>query len=133
MRHCLLGLEHTVLHADELARRDFSFNNPYGACPDCKGLGSRLEADPQLVVPDGSLTLEEGAIKFFFTGMQNYYPSLVRAAVKHLGSSMDIPWDELPKKVREALLSGLGDTRVKVEYVTRDGWRRTGTRATRAR
>jgi excinuclease ABC subunit A len=106
---------------DELARRDFSFNNPYGACPDCKGLGSRLEADPQLVVPDGSLTLEEGAIKFFFTGMQNYYPSLVRAAVKHLGSSMDIPWDELPKKVREALLSGLGDTRVKVEYVTRDG------------
>ncbi len=50
---------------DELAPRDFSFNSPYGACPDCAGLGSRLEADPQLVVPDDSLSLAEGAITPF--------------------------------------------------------------------
>ncbi len=106
---------------DELAPRDFSFNSPYGACPDCNGLGSRLEADPRLVVPDGSLTLAEGAIKFFFSGMQNYYPALVRAAVRHLGSDMDTPWDELPESVRDALLNGLGDARIKVDYVTRDG------------
>ncbi|MDZ4170418.1 MAG: excinuclease ABC subunit UvrA [Coriobacteriia bacterium] len=106
---------------DELAPRDFSFNGPYGACPDCNGLGSRLEADPQLVVPDGSRTLEEGAIKFFFSGMQNYYPALVRAAVKHLGSDMDTPWKDLPRDVQDGLLNGLGDARIKVEYVTRDG------------
>ncbi len=106
---------------DELAPRDFSFNSPYGACPECAGLGARLEADPDLVVPDKRLTLNEGAIKPFFTGSQNYYPSLVRAVANHMGFSMDTPWEKLPKKARDALLNGLGDTRVRVEYVTRDG------------
>ncbi len=106
---------------DELAPRDFSFNSPYGACPDCNGLGSRLEADPDLVVPDPSLTVAEGAIKFFFAGQQNYYPSLVRAAVRHLDADMDTPWRDLPPTVRDALLNGLGDQRIKVDYLTRDG------------
>ena len=66
---------------DELAPRDFSFNSPYGACPDCNGLGSRLEADPQLVVPDTTRTLAEGAIAPFSPGM-NYYPQLVAAAAQ---------------------------------------------------
>ncbi len=105
---------------DELAPRDFSFNSPYGACPDCAGLGSRLEADPDLVVPDGSLSLDQGAIKPFSGGM-NYYPQLVAAAAKHLGVGTDVPWDELPAKVRKGLLEGLGDQRIKVEYLTRDG------------
>ncbi len=106
---------------DELAPRDFSFNSPYGACPDCNGLGSRLESDPDLVVPDPSLTVAEGAIKFFFAGQQNYYPSLVRAAVRHLDADMDTPWRDLPPTVRDALLNGLGDQRIKVDYLTRDG------------
>ena len=88
---------------DELAPRDFSFNNPYGACPECKGLGARLEADPQLVVPDPTLTLAQGAIAPFHPGM-NYYPQLVAAAARELEVSVDTPWEELPKKVRDALL-----------------------------
>ncbi|MDR3685882.1 MAG: excinuclease ABC subunit UvrA, partial [Coriobacteriia bacterium] len=105
---------------DELAPRDFSFNAPYGACPDCAGLGSRLEADPQLVVPDDSLSLAQGAIAPFSPGM-NYYPQLVAAAAKHLGVSVDTPWHDLPAKVRDQLMNGLGDTRIRVDYLTRDG------------
>ena len=105
---------------DELAPRDFSFNNPYGACPDCAGLGSRLEADADLIVPDPSMTLAEGAIKPFSGGM-NYYPQLVSAVAAHLGISEDTPWEDLPKQAREVLLHGLGDKRIKVDYVTRDG------------
>lgn len=105
---------------DELQPRDFSFNNPYGACPDCAGLGSRLEPDPDLVVPDGSLSLSEGAIAPFAAGL-NYYPQLVAAAATHLGVSVDTPWDELPEGVRHKLLYGLGDKKIRVDYVTRDG------------
>lgn len=105
---------------DELAPRDFSFNSPYGACPDCAGLGSRLEADPSLIVPDGSLSLEKGAIKPFSGGM-TYYPQLVAAVAKHLGISMDTSWDNLPRKAQTVLLEGLGDTRIRVDYLTRDG------------
>ena len=105
---------------DELAPRDFSFNAPYGACPDCNGLGSRLEADPHLVVPDPELTLAEGAIAPFSGGL-NYYPQLVAAAAAHLGADVDTPWHKLPKKVRRALMDGLGDERIRVDYLTRDG------------
>ena len=124
------GEEHTYSQAlacpehgfsmDELAPRDFSFNSPYGACPDCLGLGSRLEADPDLVVPDGSLTLEEGAIKPF-SGNMNYYPQLVEAAALHLGAGIDTPWDDLPAKVRDGLLNGLGAEKIRLDYITRDG------------
>jgi len=111
---------HGSVSMDELAPRDFSFNGPYGACPDCAGLGSRLEADPELVVPDDTRSLAGGAIAPFTPGM-NYYPQLVAAAAKHLGVSVDTPWKKLPKKVQTALLDGLGDTRIQVDYVTRDG------------
>jgi excinuclease ABC subunit A len=106
---------------DELAPRDFSFNSPYGACPDCAGLGSRLEVDPDLVVPDKRLSLAEGAIKPFFSGAQNYYPSLVAGAANHLGVSMETPWEELADDDVDVLLNGLGDERIRVDYVTRDG------------
>ena len=105
---------------EELAPRDFSFNAPYGACPECAGLGSRLEADPDLVVPDPDRTLAEGAIKPF-SGNLNYYPQLVEAAAKHLGADIDTPWNELPKKVQDALLNGLGEERIRIDYLTRDG------------
>ncbi|MDF1541553.1 MAG: excinuclease ABC subunit UvrA [Anaerosomatales bacterium] len=105
---------------DELAPRDFSFNAPYGACPDCAGLGSRLEVDPDLIVPDGSLSLDEGAIKPFARGM-NYYPQLVAAAAKHLDVPTDVAWDELPEPARSALMHGLGDERIRIDYLTRDG------------
>jgi excinuclease ABC subunit A len=105
---------------EEPQPRDFSFNGPYGACPDCMGLGSRLEPDPDLIVPDGSLSLLEGAIKPFSGGM-NYYPQLITAVAKHFGVSEDTSWNDLPNEVQGALLHGMGDTRIRIDYHTRDG------------
>jgi excinuclease ABC subunit A len=105
---------------DELAPRDFSFNSPYGACPECNGLGSRLEADPDLVDPDTSLTLAEGAIKPF-PSSGNYYPQLIAAAATHMGADTDTPWSDMSDEVQSALLDGLGDERIRVDYLTRDG------------
>lgn len=105
---------------DELAPRDFSFNAPYGACPVCTGLGSKLEVDPELIVPDPTRTLAEGAIKPF-SGNLNYYPQLVEAAAKHIGVDIDTPWYQLPEAAREALLGGFGDERIRIDYITRDG------------
>ena len=105
---------------DELNPRDFSFNAPYGACPECLGIGSRLEADPDLVVPDHTLTIAEGAIKPY-SGNLNYYPQLVEAAAKHIGVSIDVPWSELPEEARHKLLHGFGDEKIRLDYLTRDG------------
>ena len=105
---------------DELNPRDFSFNAPYGACPDCLGLGARQEVDPDLVVPDENLTLEEGAIALF-SPSSNYYPQMYAAVCEHVGGDMSTPWKDLPKKTRDALLYGLGDEKIRIDYVTRDG------------
>ncbi|MCX8007077.1 MAG: excinuclease ABC subunit UvrA [Coriobacteriia bacterium] len=105
---------------DELAPRDFSFNAPYGACPVCSGLGSRMEPDPDLIVPDPTLTIAEGAIKPF-SGNLNYYPQLLEAVARHLGVDVDTPWRELPEGIRDRFLHGLGDERIRLDYVTRDG------------
>jgi excinuclease ABC subunit A len=105
---------------EELAPRNFSFNNPYGACPTCLGLGSRKEVDPDLVVPDRSLSLAQGALKPFGP-TQTYYYQVVRATVAHFGGTMDDPWTDLPEKTRKVLLYGSGDERVTIDYVSRDG------------
>ncbi|EJU32960.1 excinuclease ABC, A subunit [Slackia sp. CM382] len=104
---------------DELQPRDFSFNAPYGACPDCAGLGSREEVDPSLLIPDASLSLEEGCIAPFASG--NYYPQVLRAVCIHLGQRPDTPWEDLPAKVQKALLFGLPNDKVRVDYRTVDG------------
>ena len=104
---------------DELQPRDFSFNAPYGACPDCLGIGSRDEVDPTLVVPDPSLSLSEGAVAPFKTG--NYYPQVLRAVAQHMGVSPNTPWEDMPAKAQKALLHGLGKEKVRVDYVTVDG------------
>ena len=105
---------------DELAPRDFSFNSPYGACPDCLGIGSRLEPDPDLIVPDPTLTIAEGAIKPY-SGNLNYYPQLVEAAAKHIGIGIDTPWEDLPEDARHKLLHGFGAEKIRLDYITRDG------------
>ncbi|MCL2870106.1 MAG: excinuclease ABC subunit UvrA [Coriobacteriia bacterium] len=104
----------------ELAPRDFSFNAPYGACPDCSGLGSRLEVDPSLIIPDDELSIAAGALAPFGTG-GNYYPQLFAAIADHLEVDADTPWRDLPESAREKLLAGLGDERIQVNYVTRSG------------
>ena len=104
---------------DELQPRDFSFNAPYGACPDCAGIGVKDQIDPALIVPDPSLSVAEGAIAPFKTG--NYYPQVLRAVLHHLGQSEDTPWEDLPKKVRDAVMHGIKNQKVRVDYVTVDG------------
>ncbi|MEG2628911.1 MAG: excinuclease ABC subunit UvrA [Raoultibacter sp.] len=104
---------------DELQPRDFSFNAPYGACPDCLGLGSREEIDPSLIVPDPSLSLNEGVIAPFTTG--NYYPQVLRAVAKHMGVDADTAWEDMAQNVRDALLFGIKGEKVRVDYVTVDG------------
>ncbi len=104
---------------DELQPRDFSFNAPYGACPDCSGLGSREEVDASLLVPDPSLSLNQGALAPFQTG--NYYPQILVAVCEHMGGNADTPWEDLPKKIQDVLLFGIKNEKVRVNYVTVDG------------
>ncbi len=104
---------------DELQPRDFSFNAPYGACPDCLGIGSRDEVDPSLVVPDPSLSLDEGVIAPFRTG--NYYPQIIKAVAAHMGVDSTTPWEDMPRRAQKAIMSGLGKEKVRVDYVTVDG------------
>ena len=104
---------------NELQPRDFSFNAPYGACPDCLGIGSREEVDPSLVIPDKTLSLEEGAVAPFRTG--NYYPQVMRAVLKHFEVDPATPWEDIPKKVQKALLYGVPDEKIRVDYLTVDG------------
>ncbi|MBQ9021270.1 MAG: excinuclease ABC subunit UvrA [Eggerthellaceae bacterium] len=104
---------------DELQPRDFSFNAPYGACPDCLGLGSKDEVDPSLVIPDPSLSLDEGVVAPFTTG--NYYPQVLRAVAKHLGYDSDTPWEDMKRKDQDALLFGIPGEKIRVDYTTVDG------------
>lgn len=104
---------------DALEPRDFSFNAPYGACPECLGLGSTEEVDPTLVIPDPSLTLAEGVVKPFKSG--NYYPQVLAAVAKAMGTDENTPWEDMPKKAQNALLHGMGNEKVRVDYVTVDG------------
>ncbi len=103
----------------ELQPRDFSFNAPYGAWPDCLGIGSREEVDPSLVIPDKTLSLEEGAVAPFRTG--NYYPQVMRAVLKHFDIDPATPWEDIPNKVQKALLYGVPNEKIRVDYLTVDG------------
>ena len=90
----------------ELEPRLFSFNAPFGACPDCDGLGMNLEVDLDLVIPDRSLTLNEGAIVPWNEEHSQYYPNLLRQAAEQFGIDMDTPFQKLPSKQQKFLLYG---------------------------
>ncbi|WP_322155626.1 excinuclease ABC subunit UvrA [Paratractidigestivibacter sp.] len=105
---------------DDLQPRDFSFNAPYGACPDCDGLGFRKIVDAEALIEDPSLCVADGVFGSLF-GNSNYWPQVLSAACAHLGVSDETPWRDLPKKAQEALLSGFGDKKIRVDYLTRDG------------
>ncbi|TKV60652.1 excinuclease ABC subunit UvrA [Nakamurella flava] len=113
------------LALDELEPRSFSFNSPFGACPECTGLGIRKEVDPELIVPDGSATLADGAIQPWSTGTTaEYFQRLLGGLANGLGFSLDTPWDKLPAAVRKAVLHG-SDTQVHVSYRNRYGRQRS--------
>lgn len=90
----------------ELEPRLFSFNSPIGACPDCDGLGMKLEVDPDLVVPDKSKTLNEGALAPWSPTGSKWYPNMLAQACKAQGVDMDVPFEKLPKKDRDFVLYG---------------------------
>ena len=105
---------------DDLQPRDFSFNAPYGACPDCDGLGTRRTVDAAALIENPSLSVAEGVFGSLF-GNSNYYPQILSAVCSHLNVDVNTPWNELPKRVKDALLDGLGSTKIRVDYHTRDG------------
>ncbi|HEX6521616.1 MAG TPA: excinuclease ABC subunit UvrA [Streptosporangiaceae bacterium] len=113
------------LSFDELEPRSFSFNSPWGACPDCTGLGTRLEVDPELVVQDESKSLRDGAIAPWSSGHNSdYFDRLIEALGEAIGFRMDTPWAKLPAKARNALLYGY-DQQVHVRYRNRYGRERS--------
>ncbi len=101
---------------DEIEPRLFSFNNPFGACPACDGLGTTLYFDPELVVPDDSLTLREGAIAPWANSSSQYYAQTLESLAKHYKISVNSKFRDLPEKVRKAILFGSGSDAIVMQY-----------------
>ncbi len=114
------------LQMDEVEPRSFSFNSPFGACPECTGIGTELEVDPDLIVPDEDLTLAQGAIAPWASGSgaADYFQRVMAALADDLKFSMDTPWRALPQRAREALLHGKNH-KVHVRYRNRFGRERS--------
>ena len=108
------------LALDEIEPRTFSFNAPYGACPECTGIGSRLEVDPDLVIPDEDATLAEGAVAPWAGTSSEYFGRVLSALAEELSFSMDVPWRALPERARQAVLYGQNH-KVHVKYRNRWG------------
>ncbi|MBL8834610.1 MAG: excinuclease ABC subunit UvrA [Alphaproteobacteria bacterium] len=101
---------------DEIEPRLFSFNNPFGACPACDGLGVKLYFDPELVVPDHALGLREGAIAPWAATPSPYYDQTLDSLARHFKVSVTTPWRDLDRKVRDAILFGTGSDPVAMAY-----------------
>ncbi len=118
--------EHMACHDcglsfEELEPRSFSFNSPFGACPDCSGIGTKLEVDEELVIPNDELSINEGAIAPWAGGQSTgYWARLVEGLASELKFSMDTPWKKLSVKAKDALLNGW-DFEVHVKYKNRYG------------
>ncbi|MGZ4747389.1 MAG: excinuclease ABC subunit UvrA, partial [Oryzihumus sp.] len=110
------------LAIDEVEPRSFSFNSPFGACPKCTGLGTELEVDPELLVPDEDLSIRDGAIAPWAqgSGSADYFLRVIGALAEDLKFSLDKPWHSLPERARDALLYGQ-DYKVHVKYRNRYG------------
>jgi excinuclease ABC subunit A len=109
----------------ELEPRIFSFNSPHGACPRCTGLGSQMEIDPELVVPDPSLSIGEGAIAPWAASASEYYDQLIQAIAERYEIDLETPWDELSDADQDFFLFGTNGDRVQVSYRNRFGRRRS--------
>ena len=101
---------------EEIEPRLFSFNNPFGACPACDGLGVRLYFDPQLVVPDETLALREGAVAPWAKSSSPYYKQTLDSIARHYKESTITAWNELPEKIKNVILHGSGTERIKFRY-----------------
>lgn len=105
----------------ELSPRLFSFNSPYGACPDCSGLGIKMTVDPELVIPDPRLSIRQGAIAPWSRATSTFYPQILACLAQGAGFSLDTPIEKLPRKVLDLILYGSGDQRYRFRYVNRFG------------
>ncbi|QJC22685.1 excinuclease ABC subunit UvrA [Arcanobacterium buesumense] len=112
------------LELEEIEPRTFSFNAPYGACPECDGIGFKLQVDPELVIPDESLSIEDGAILAWSVtasaSARDYYQRQLASLAEDMGFKLTTPWKKLPKEVKEAILRGR-DFKVKMKYRNRWG------------
>lgn len=100
----------------ELEPRIFSFNSPFGACSECDGLGVKLEVDPDMVVPDVTLPLAEGAVAAWEPKSSTYYPQLLESACRHFGIRMDVPFEELPEEQVKIVLYGSQGEKIQFRY-----------------
>jgi excinuclease ABC subunit A len=100
----------------EIEPRLFSFNNPFGACPTCDGLGTKLFFDPELVVPDERLSLREGAVAPWANSTSQYYSQTLDSLARHYKASTNEPWKDLHEKVQNAILFGSGETPIAMKY-----------------
>ncbi|MDR6953641.1 excinuclease ABC subunit A [Ancylobacter sp. 3268] len=100
----------------EIEPRLFSFNNPFGACPTCDGLGHESKIDPNLIVPDGTRTLKQGAIAPWAKSSSPYYGQTLEALARHYGFKLTTAWAELPEKVRDVILHGSGGEAIRFVY-----------------
>ena len=116
--------EHGVSLA-ELQPRIFSFNSPHGACPRCTGLGSQQEVDPDLLVPDPSLSIDDGALVPWAVGVSGFYESVIQAIADRYEIPTDVPWEELTTEQQDYFLNGTGGDKVYVAYRNRMGRRRS--------
>lgn len=101
---------------EELAPRMFSFNSPFGACPECDGLGAKMIVDPELLVPDRSRSIDEGAFEAWAGGFSNYYPQFLAAMCAHYGIPTDVPISELDDKQMHKILYGTGGEKIRFRY-----------------
>jgi excinuclease ABC subunit A len=109
----------------ELEPRIFSFNSPHGACDRCTGLGSQMEIDPELVVPDPTLSIAEGALAPWANSTSNYYEQVTEAIADRYSVDLEAPWEDLPEEHRDLFLQGTNGEPVHVSYRNRYGRRRS--------
>ena len=118
--------EHLACHEcnlsfEELEPRSFSFNSPFGACPECSGIGTKLEVDEELMIPDDSISINEGAIAPWSGGQSaDYFIRLLEALAKDMPFSLDIPWKKISAKSRDAIMHGY-EYEIKMKYKGRYG------------
>jgi len=101
---------------DEIEPRLFSFNNPFGACPSCDGLGTEMYFDAELVVPDDRKSLKDGAVAPWASATAHYYRQTLESVAAHYGGDMTTPFADLPKEAQEAILFGSGDEIIVIKY-----------------
>src|SRR5581483_5167059 len=109
----------------ELEPRIFSFNSPHGACPRCTGLGAQLEIDPDLLVPDPTLSIGDGALVPWSVGGSSFYESVIQAIADRYEIDLDMPWQELTEEQQNLFLFGTGGDRIYVQYRNRMGRKRS--------